>query len=190
MALILSQTTYVQPAFAHFLQHKKHLTLEEKVRYFARSIHHDQTALTWLFKAKKLYNRTHHHPKGVRKITLSGDGATLDRMIRWHRNALRWYNQLYRTYSQKWYNSFTPIQAISFVFGIYADQAIRVSHCETGGTFSVYAQNGQYRGLFQMGSRERAKYGDSYTAYGQSVAAHRYFIDSGSDWSPWTCKPW
>ena len=24
----------------------------------------------------------------------------------------------------------------------------------------------------------------------QALAAHRYFVRSGRDWSPWSCKPW
>lgn len=83
----------------------------------------------------------------------------------------------------------TPIVAIRLVFGPYADQAIRVSSCETGGTFSIYARNGQYLGLFQMGDYARGRYGHSWTILGQVQAAYRYFVESGWDWSPWECKP-
>jgi hypothetical protein len=81
------------------------------------------------------------------------------------------------------------IRAIKVVFGSYASQAIRVASCETGGTFDTNARNGQYLGLFQMGSYERATYGHSATALGQAKAAYRYFVASGKDWSPWSCKP-
>lgn len=80
-------------------------------------------------------------------------------------------------------------RAVSLVFGRYAGQAMRVVRCETGGTFSVYARNGQYLGLFQMGSWERATYGHGWTPLAQARAAWRYFVASGRDWSPWTCKP-
>jgi len=80
-----------------------------------------------------------------------------------------------------------PEAAIRYVFGPYADQALRVAGCESG--LSVYAHNGQYHGLFQMGSQERAIYGDSGTALGQAQAAYRYFVASGRDWSQWSCKP-
>ena len=85
----------------------------------------------------------------------------------------------------------TPKQAIRAVFGKYADQAIRVVSCETGGTFSTTARNGQYLGLFQMGSWERRTYahGRYTTPLDQSRAAWRYFAATGFDWSPWTCKP-
>ena len=82
-----------------------------------------------------------------------------------------------------------PIMAIRLVFGSYADQAIRVSFCETGGTFSTYATNGQYLGLFQMGNYARGRYGHSDSALGPAQAAYRYFVESGRDWSPWECKP-
>lgn len=77
--------------------------------------------------------------------------------------------------------------AIRYVFGAYAGQAWRVAGCES--TWSIYAHNGQYRGLFQMGSNERATYGHDWTPYGQAAAAYRYFAASGYDWSPWECKP-
>lgn len=77
--------------------------------------------------------------------------------------------------------------AIRYVFGPYASQALRVAWCES--RYSVYAQNGQYLGLFQMGSHERARYGHAWNAWAQAISAYRYFIDSGRTWGPWTCKP-
>lgn len=60
-----------------------------------------------------------------------------------------------------------------------------VISCETGGTYSTTAHNGQFLGLFQMGSWARRRYGHGSTARQQARAAHRYFMDSG--WSGWTC---
>lgn len=82
-----------------------------------------------------------------------------------------------------------PVAAIRYVFGAVgqADEAVNVARCETGGTFSVYAQNGQYLGLFQMGAYARSRYGHSYTAYGQARAALAYWRAAG--WSPWQCLP-
>jgi len=82
-----------------------------------------------------------------------------------------------------------PRAAIAHVFGVYASEAIAVSSCETGGTFDVWASNGQYLGLFQMGSSERRTYGHGSTALAQARAAWRYFVASGRDWSPWSCRP-
>lgn len=79
--------------------------------------------------------------------------------------------------------------AICRVFGHYCSQAVAVSGCETGGTYWPGSHNGQYLGIFQMGSHERATYGHGPTALEQARAAWRYFVASGKDWSPWECKP-
>jgi hypothetical protein len=82
-----------------------------------------------------------------------------------------------------------PRAAICTVFGPrYCGQALSVARCESG--FRLDARNGQYRGLFQMGSAERRRFGHGRSAYAQATAAHRYFVLSGRDWSPWSCKPW
>lgn len=78
-------------------------------------------------------------------------------------------------------------RAICQVFGPYRWQALRVAGCESG--YSVHAHNGQYYGLFQMGSRERALFGGSSTnPYDQAVAAWRYF-KYAHGWGPWSCRP-
>jgi hypothetical protein len=82
-----------------------------------------------------------------------------------------------------------PRQAICRVFeSRYCGEALRVARCES--RLRTDASNGQYRGLFQMGSSERRRFGHGRTAIQQARAAHRYFVLSGRDWSPWTCKPW
>jgi hypothetical protein len=81
-----------------------------------------------------------------------------------------------------------PPKVICRVFGRYCGQALAVSRCESG--LRTDAQNGQYQGLFQMGSNERRIFGHGPTALAQAKAAHRYFVASGRDWSPWSCKPW
>jgi hypothetical protein len=82
----------------------------------------------------------------------------------------------------------SPQKAICHVFRSYCGQALRVARCESG--YSVNAQNGQYLGLFQMGSNERRLFGHGESALVQAQAAYRYFVRSGRDWSPWSCKPW
>lgn len=81
-----------------------------------------------------------------------------------------------------------PRAAICLVFGSRCQEALRVAQCES--RFDVNARNGQYRGTFQMGDWERATYGHGSTTLAQARAAHRYFVAAGSDWSPWSCKPW
>ena len=84
--------------------------------------------------------------------------------------------------------SVRPKVAICDVFGRrYCGQALSVSWCES--RHSTDAQNGQYLGLFQMGSSERRLFGHGASARMQAAAAHRYFVVSGRDWSPWSCKP-
>lgn len=82
----------------------------------------------------------------------------------------------------------TPQTVICRIFGPYCGEALRVSGCESH--FRTDAQNGQYLGLFQMGTTERRIFGHGSSAEEQAKAAHRYFIASGRDWSPWSCKPW
>lgn len=55
------------------------------------------------------------------------------------------------------------------------------------GTWHWWASNGQYKGTFQMGSRERRLYGHSDTLAGQAYHASRYWRTHG--WGPWECKP-
>lgn len=80
-----------------------------------------------------------------------------------------------------------PPTAICLVFGPRCQEALRVAHCES--RYDTDARNGQYLGLFQMGAYERATYGHGATPYDQAIAAYRYFVASGRDWGPWSCKP-
>jgi len=82
--------------------------------------------------------------------------------------------------------SLPPKKAICTVFEDHCQEAIAVAWCESH--LSTTAQNGQYLGLFQMGSYERRLFGHGSTAHEQAVAAHRYFVRSGRDWSPWSCR--
>lgn len=78
-------------------------------------------------------------------------------------------------------------QVICQVFGRrHCADAIKVAWCES--RLNTYASNGQFKGAFQMGRRERATYGHGAGMWRQARAARRYFIASGRDWSPWTCR--
>jgi hypothetical protein len=79
-----------------------------------------------------------------------------------------------------------PRRAICDVFGSYCEEAVAVAWCES--RLTTTAQNGQYLGLFQMGSHERSLFGHGATAHDQARAAHTYFVRSGRDWSPWACR--
>jgi Lysozyme like domain len=82
--------------------------------------------------------------------------------------------------------SLPPRKAICAVFAADCHAAIAVASCESH--LRTTAQNGQYLGLFQMGSYERQLFGHGPTAHEQAIAAHRYFVSSGRDWSPWSCR--
>lgn len=71
---------------------------------------------------------------------------------------------------------------------LQAREARTVALCETGGTLSTHATNGQFLGLFQMGSYARSRYGHGWDPWTQARSAHRYYLDAG--WSPWQCTPW
>ena len=91
-----------------------------------------------------------------------------------------------RAREQRRLASLPPKQAICSVFGSYCQEALAVAWCES--RHSTTAQNGQYLGLFQMGSYERRLFGHGSTALAQALAARRYFVRSGRDWSPWACR--
>lgn len=78
-------------------------------------------------------------------------------------------------------------QTILKVFGPrYGPGAVRVAWCES--RWSPDARNGQYLGIFQMGAWERRTFGHGPTVLAQARAAHRYFVRTGRDWSPWACR--
>jgi len=79
-----------------------------------------------------------------------------------------------------------PRAAICDVFGAHCEDAVAVAWCES--RLETTARNGQYLGVFQMGSYERRLFGHGSTAHEQARAAHRYFVVSGRDWSPWGCR--
>jgi hypothetical protein len=71
-------------------------------------------------------------------------------------------------------------------YGLSPSGMIRVAQCES--RLSRTATNGQYLGLFQLGSFARARYLDgSWTdAWANATAAARYARDAGG-FGPWTC---
>jgi hypothetical protein len=76
-----------------------------------------------------------------------------------------------------------PTVAVRMVFGDEADEALRVFDCESH--LRTTAENGQYRGLAQMGNYARERYGHGNTALEQARAAHSYYQEAG--WRPWEC---
>jgi hypothetical protein len=75
-------------------------------------------------------------------------------------------------------------QIIVAVFGAAAPEALHVALCESH--YYTGATNGQYFGIFQMGSSERARFGgSSLDPWDQVRAAYRYYSVAG--WGPWAC---
>jgi hypothetical protein len=69
-----------------------------------------------------------------------------------------------------------------------SSEAWQVAWCETGGTMSVWAENGQYLGLFQVSSQwRRSIAGFAFNPWAQARHAHRIYALTG--WSPWECRP-
>lgn len=78
------------------------------------------------------------------------------------------------------------------VFGRkYCNAALDVAWCESD--YVLHAKNGQFIGVFQMGSSERKTFGHGKGAWRQAIAAKKYFDYSvkhnGDGFHPWSCKP-
>ena len=63
--------------------------------------------------------------------------------------------------------------------------AMKVAWCES--RYLTTARNGQFRGLFQLGRRERREYGYGRSARAQVRGAFRLWKARG--WEPWACRP-
>lgn len=75
-------------------------------------------------------------------------------------------------------------KALHHFWGAHWREAAIVSFGE--GSWSPWAHNGQYLGTFQMGSAERARYGQGSSLWAQAKAAFAYY-DSDHSWSHWDC---
>jgi hypothetical protein len=72
-------------------------------------------------------------------------------------------------------------EQIMAVFGPAGPKAVKVFWCES--RHRPDARNGQYRGVAQMGVRERARFGHGPDSLTQIRAAYEYF--KISHWRPW-----
>jgi hypothetical protein len=104
VALAVGSGVATDTAKAHFLYHKKKLSLEAKVKFFERSITHERNAIRWLRKARKNVWHTLGrvtYSEGVnRKERVDYAGRVYDE-IQFHRRALRWHTRLLRRYGAK-----------------------------------------------------------------------------------------
>lgn len=142
-----------------------------------------------LCAARWIRNHTH--------ITSGSDGVRIPMTAEWRshlkfhlwmtRRARQWITEAHHRLQKSRLGVFLTgnvPQLICQVFGSACSMAQTVAYRES--RYSIYAANGQYLGIFQMGEHERATYATiGYsTAYEQIVAAHNYFMVSG--WSPWS----
>jgi hypothetical protein len=169
----------------------KHLTAGDRAR-IARS-----TLVAKLARAERLertirYYETHRKPlqKANRDVAASVALRSARRSLARTTREITYYRRVVRLWTSRHeaqrLRAAPPRTAICGVFGRYCREAVAVAWCES--RLSTNAENGQYLGLFQMGSNERRLFGHGSSAYEQSQAAHRYFVYSGRDWSPWGCR--
>jgi hypothetical protein len=175
----------VTPAAAHVSPTPKG-ELEAQLRHHVRSLRHDRRVISffehhrWLLsdprfgREAKRQLRSHRAHLAVARRKLAATRAAIAR--RKHQR------QLVVARAR------TPQAVICRVFGPYCKEALTVASCESG--LQTVAQNGEYVGLFQMGSSERRLFGHGPSVEEQVRAAYRYFVATGRDWSPWSCKPW
>jgi hypothetical protein len=78
------------------------------------------------------------------------------------------------------------VRIVARRYGFDPEGMLRVARCESN--LRRTATNGQYLGLFQLGSFARARYLDgSWTdSYANALAAARYAREAGG-WGPWSC---
>jgi hypothetical protein len=174
--LILPATAQSRSGADLGTQLTRHLTTMKKDRQVLRFIQHHR----WLLKDPRFA------ASARRQLRLHTQSlAATEKRAEFARRTLRHRAKARRLASLR---AATPQSAICRVFGRYCQEALAVSRCESG--LQTTAQNGQYLGLFQMGSSARRLYGHGPSAFEQAKAAHRYFVASGHGWGPWSCKPW
>jgi hypothetical protein len=161
---------------ARVLQRKLAVTLEAARKY--------RSTIRFFNRHRNL---AHSHERGAAAVLAQRRArralARVEQEISYYRGLIRLRGERSRARQLR---ATRPRKAICGVFGQHCKEAIAVAWCES--RLSPAAQNGQYLGLFQMGSSERQLFGHGRSAYEQAVAANRYFVYSGRDWSPWSCR--
>jgi len=162
-------------------QERRVLTLDERLEQKLATARKYRGTVAF-FKTHRSLLSADEHRLDARTALMRAERrlAELSRTIRSLRSAIR-EREAHRRAAA------SPKAAICDVFGQYCREAVAVAWCES--RLTTTAQNGQYLGLFQMGSSERRLFGHGPTAMAQAEAAHAYFVGSGRDWSPWSCKP-
>jgi hypothetical protein len=158
------------------------LTLDSRLARKLDAASKYRSTIRFFANHRSLLSSTEHQENA--RIALQRAQRRLARLTR----TIGAIRRLMRDREDRRVQALSPRRAICRVFGRYCSQAVTVAWCES--RLEPEAQNGEYLGLFQMGSQERRLFGHGQTAHRQALAAHTYFVHSGRDWSPWSCKPW
>jgi hypothetical protein len=175
---MLDSTTHVRREATH-RHHPSSLQarLEERL-----VVAHKTRTVVRFFEKHRWLLRSKEHGDAARKALTHARlrHARVARQISWLRSEMR-------VQKLRVLQTASPKEAICVVFRGYCGEAVDVAWCES--RLETSARNGEYLGLFQMGSLARRLFGHGPTAWAQAIAAHKYFLNSGRDWSPWSCKP-
>jgi hypothetical protein len=161
--------------------HAQHLSLRAQLHRKLRLARRERSVIHF-FETHRRLLRSKEHGVVARKTLV----RTERRLARTTRQ-IRGLRQTLHARHMRALRKASPKTAICAVFKRYCAQAVAVAWCES--RLHTSAQNGEYLGLFQRGYTARRVFGHGPTALAQSIAAHRYFVYSGRDWSPWSCKP-
>jgi hypothetical protein len=175
----------VTPAAAHVSPTPKG-ELEAQLRHHVPSLRHDRQVIRFLKHHRWLLSDPRYEREAKRQLSSHrAHLAVAKRKIAATRMAIAKRSQQHRLAAA---HARTPRAVICRVFGPHCREALAVARCESG--LQSVAENGEYLGLFQMGSSARRLFGHGPSVEDQVRAAYRYFVATGRDWSPWSCKPW
>jgi hypothetical protein len=90
-----------------FLWHHDHMTLDQKVSYFNRSVEHDKSSIIWLKRVRANLRRNVRALAGTRYEF----AARAYQELLWFNQALRWHLQLQASYQAKWDRLYPPLPA-------------------------------------------------------------------------------
>ena len=173
-------TTTAKPKAGVAKNERKALTLEQQLERSRANARKHRGTIRFYENHRELLSADEHRSEARKKLRYAKQ-----RLPKAERSVERIRKAIARRDVQR-LDRLQPRQAICHVFGRYCSQAVDVAWCES--RLSTSARNGQYLGMFQMGSYERRLFGHGSTPHAQAVAAHKYFVLSGRDWSPWGCR--
>lgn len=191
VALAAGSGVATYTAQAHFLPHKNKLTLEQKVKYFERSIQHEANSVIWFRKVRA--NVWHSlsrvtYGEGQDRHARLGFAHRVYGEIQFHKRALRWHKELLARYKQKWEELHPPAPALPAISHLSAWLCI---HSYEG---SWTDSGSPYYGGLQMDIEFQQSYGsellrtkgtaNNWTPAEQMAVAEKAY-SSGRGFYPW-----